>query len=443
MAHDELNRLTATAAADAIRRGEITSEALVGACLDRIAARDGEIGAFVHLDPAHALSAARSADEARLQGRGTGPLHGVPVAIKDVIETADYPTEHGSKAFVGNQPETDAVCVTGLRAAGAIILGKTVTTELAARYPGKTRNPHNPAHTPGGSSSGSAAAVADAMVPLALGTQTGGSVIRPASFCGVYGFKPTFGLIPRPGVLTQSHSLDTVGVMARSLEDLALAGDAMQGFDSRDAWSLSGGRGRLTDMASMDWPVPPIFAWVKSPSWSGADPAMQEAFGELAEALGARMVEIDLNLAIERGVAAARTVQMVELAHHFGPLFDRTPDLVSAPLIEMIEEGRAARAVDYAAALDARQALYGVVEEVFDTHGPILTPASPGRAPLGLTSTGDPVFNAFWTYLGVPCVTLPLLEAEGLPIGVQLVGARRDDGRLLRTARLLVDELAA
>ncbi|QCK87893.1 amidase [Phreatobacter aquaticus] len=442
MAHDELNRLTATAAADAIRRGDITSEALVGACLDRIGAREAEVGAFIHLDPGHALSAARAADETRRQGLATGPLHGVPVAIKDVIDTADYPTEHGSKAFPGNQPEADAACVAALRAVGAIILGKTVTTELAARCPGKTRNPHNLAHTPGGSSSGSAAAVADAMVPLALGTQTGGSVIRPASFCGIYGFKPTFGLIPRPGVLTQSHSLDTVGVMARSLEDLALAGEVLQGHDGRDASSLSVSAGRLVETARMDWPVEPTFAFVKSPAWAGADPAMHEAFGELAEVLGARLVEVDINLAIEKGIAAARTVQMVELAHHFGPLFDRTPDLVSTQLIEMIEEGRSARAIDYAAALDARQALYSVVEELFYTHGPILTPASPGRAPLGLTTTGDPVFNAFWTYLGVPCVTLPLLEAEGLPIGVQLVGARRDDGRLLRTARLLVEELA-
>ncbi|QCI63588.1 amidase [Phreatobacter stygius] len=443
MTHDDLTRLTATAAADLIRRGETTSEVLVGACLDRIAARQDAIHAFVHIDPDHALRAASEADEARREGKGAGPLHGVPVAIKDVIDTSDYPTEHGSPAFVGHRPAADAACVAALRAAGAIIIGKTVTTELAARRPGPTRNPHNPAHTPGGSSSGSAAAVADAMVPLALGTQTAGSVIRPASFCGVYGFKPTFGLVPRPGVLTQAHSLDTVGVMARSIEDLALAGDVLQGYDPRDASSLASSRSGLVQLATMDWPIPPIFAFVRSPAWGAADARMRDAFGELAEALGHQVIEVDIDRSIERGVAAARTIQMVELAHHFGPLFDRTPELVSPQLIEMIEEGRAARAVDYAAALGDREALYRTVEELFYSHGTILTPAAPGPAPSGIDHTGDPVFNAFWTYLGVPAVTLPLLEADGLPIGVQLVGARRDDGRLLRTARLLVEQLAS
>lgn len=443
MTHDPLTGLTATAAADLIRRGEITSEALVGACLDRVAARQDALQAFVHIDPDHALRAARAADQARIEGKGTGRLHGVPVAIKDVIETADYPTEHGSPAFAGNRPGTDATCVAALRAAGAVILGKTVTTELAARHPGPTRNPHNPAHTPGGSSSGSAAAVADTMVPLALGTQTAGSVIRPASFCGVYGFKPTFGLIPRPGVLTQAHSLDTVGVMARSIEDLALAGDVLQGYDPRDPASLAQSRAGLVGLATMDWPIPPIFAFVKSPAWGAAAASMRDAFGELAEVLGHQVVEIDIDRTIEAGLAAARVIQLVELAHHFGPLFDHTPALVSAELVAMIEEGRAFSGVDYAAALERRETLYRTVEALFYDHGTILTPAAPGPAPSGIGYTGDPVFNAFWTCLGVPAVTLPLLEADGLPIGVQLVGARRDDGRLLRTARLLVEQLAS
>jgi Asp-tRNA(Asn)/Glu-tRNA(Gln) amidotransferase A subunit family amidase len=443
MASEDLNNLTATAAAAAIRNGDVSAEALARACLDRIGARDGEVKAFIHIDPDHVIAEARAADDARLQGKGIGALHGVPVALKDVIDTADYPTEHGSPIFKGNQPRSDASCVVRLRAAGAIIIGKTVTTELAARHPGATRNPHNLDHTPGGSSSGSAAAVADAMVPLALGTQTGGSVIRPASFCGTYGFKPTFGFIARPGVLTESHTLDTVGVMARSIEDLALAGDVLQGADASDSASLTMSRPNLVSIATMDWSLPPSFAFVKTPAWDQADPRQAEAFGELVEALGPQVVEIDINHSIERGLEHQRTVQMVEIAHYYGPLLDRAPDLVSAALAEMIEEGRRASASAYVTALLERDVLYGRIEDLFTSYGTILTPSSAGPAPRGLESTGDPVFNSFWTYMGTPAVSLPLLEADGLPIGVQIVGARRDDGRLLRTGRQLVEQLAA
>ena len=442
MSSHELTGLGAIDAARSIAQGEITSEALVAACLGRIAARDGDVRAWAHLDPEHALRTAREADEARVEGKGGGPLHGVPIGIKDVIDTADYPTEHGSPAFAGRRPEEDAAVVTALRAAGAIILGKTVTTELATLTPGVTRNPRNTAHTPGGSSSGSAAAVADAMVPIALGTQTGGSVIRPASFCGVYGFKPTFGLVPRPGVLAQAPSLDTLGVFGRSIEDLALVGDVLQAYDPRDPASIAQSRPSLRSLATMAWPVAPTFAYVRSPAWAAADPRLHEAFGELVEALGDRVVEVDIDLVIQQGLTAARVIQKVELACHFGPVLDSSPGLVSRRLAGDIEEGRALKGVDYAAALAARKTFHAIVDDIFLNHGTILTPAAPGPAPEGLETTGNPVFNAFWTYLGVPAVTLPLLEADGLPIGVQLVGARRDDGRLLRTARLLVEQLA-
>src|SRR5262249_19160187 len=228
------------------------------------------------------------------EGRGVGPLHGVPVGIKDVIDTADMPTEHGSRAFHGRWPSEDASCVAALRGAGAVILGKTVTTELANLTPAATCNPRSTAFTPGGSSSGSAACVAAGMAPVAVGTQTGGSVIRPAAFCGVYGFKPTFGLIPRPGVLTQSHSLDTVGVFARTVADLALVADAMQGHDARDAASLAISRPRLAAVAAQDWPLPPAFAFVKTHAWTNADAAMREAFDELVQRLGGRAREVAL-----------------------------------------------------------------------------------------------------------------------------------------------------
>ena len=247
----DLTALDAAGAADAIRKGETTSEALVGACLDRIAERDGEVQAWAHLDPERARAQARDMDAVQRSGGAMGPLHGVPIGIKDIFDTADLPTQYGCPIFDGFRPKKDATCVTLLRAAGAVILGKTVTTELALLTPAKTRNPCNLAHTPGGSSAGSAAAVAARMVPAALGSQTAGSVIRPASFCGVYGFKPTLGLVPRAGVLMQSHTLDTVGVLASSVDDLALLTDCMIAFEAGDAVSYDyDGPGSARDRAA-------------------------------------------------------------------------------------------------------------------------------------------------------------------------------------------------
>lgn len=241
MPSSQLIELTATEARDAMATGEVTAEAYTRACLDQVAARDRDIDAWAHLDPEHALSQARALDKLRASGAGLGPLHGLPVGIKDIIDTADMPTQHGCAIFKNRQPERDAACVAQLRAAGAVIMGKTVTTELATSTPSKTKNPHNPAHTPGGSSSGSAAGLAARMFPLALGTQTGGSVIRPGSFNGVHALKPTLGLISRTGVLLQAHTLDTVGVYGRSLADLALITDAIAAHDPSDLSAMSAG----------------------------------------------------------------------------------------------------------------------------------------------------------------------------------------------------------
>jgi Asp-tRNA(Asn)/Glu-tRNA(Gln) amidotransferase A subunit family amidase len=432
---------TAAEAARRIAAGTLSSQELVGACLARIDALEPQVRAWAFLDRERALAEAKAADAGRRDGKGIGPLHGVPVGIKDIIDTADMPTENGSAAFKGHQPTKDASCVAALRAAGAIVLGKTVTTELANAHPSVTRNPRNLEHTPGGSSSGSAAAVAAGMVPAALGTQTAGSVIRPSGFCGVYGFKPTFGLIPRTGVLAQAPSLDTIGVMGRSVEDLALLADAMAVHDDRDPASLTGSRPRLLSAATGEPPAPPRFAFVKTHAWAEAEAATREAFGRLAERLGARVREVAIDQATERGFAACRLVQKVELAHHYGPILDRAPDLLSARLAGLIEDGRRVPGVAYLAALGAREAHYAAADQLFRDCGTILTPAALGPAPKGLASTGNPVFCGFWTWLGTPSVTLPLLEADGLPMGVQLVGARRDDGRLLRTARWLVRHL--
>jgi Asp-tRNA(Asn)/Glu-tRNA(Gln) amidotransferase A subunit family amidase len=434
--------LTASEAQAAIARGDLASEALVTAALGRIAELEPQLNAWTFLDRDRALAQAKAADEQRREGKGVGVLHGVPVGIKDIIDTADMPTENGSAFFKGRQPRQDATAVAALRAAGAVVLGKTVTTELATLTPSVTRNPCNPEHTPGGSSSGSAAAVASGMVPVALGTQTGGSVIRPAAFCGVYGFKPTFGLIARPGVLMQAPSLDTIGVFGRSLADVALVVDAIQGYDERDPASIASSRPNLLARAKEDWPLPPMFTFVKTHAWGEADAVTREAFGELIEHLGDKVEEISIDFTSERGIAAAKIVQNVELAHHYGPLLEEAPDLISKRLANQIEEGRRVRGVDYFAALATRQELYATIDGLITQHGHILTPAALGPAPKGLESTGNPVFCSFWTYLGVPAVTLPLLEADGLPMGVQLIGARRDDGRLLRSARWLVEHLA-
>ncbi|HRD75480.1 MAG TPA: amidase [Hyphomicrobiaceae bacterium] len=441
MAKQSFIDLSATEASALLSRGEVSAVEYVTACLERIAEREEEVRAFEHLDAEHALRQAKAADEARAIGLGVGPLNGLPVGLKDIIETADMPTGNGSPIFKGYQPTRDAVCVSQLKTAGAVIMGKTVTTELATLVPGKTRNPHNLAHTPGGSSSGSAAAVADRMIPLALGTQTGGSVIRPASFCGIFGLKPTLGLISRRGVTMQSHTLDTVGVYGRSVEDLGLVADALSAHDPDDEVSYPRARPSLAATLAEDPPVPPLLAFCKTHVWDQAEAATKDAFAELVATLGNRVQEVDIP-ALELARKAQPVVQGTENAAYYGPLLDKYPEGVAPALADRIRAGRKFSGEEYVRALRDRETIYAAVERTLVDFTAILTPASCGPAPKGLKSTGNPVFNATWTLLGVPCVTLPLLDVDGLPLGVQLVGRRRDDGRLLRTARWLARELA-
>lgn len=414
--------LGAVEARDAIRRGELTSEALVTACLDRIAEREPLIQAWAQLDTDDALAQARAADRARARRQTLGVLHGVPVGVKDIIDTAEMPTEYGSPIFAGRRPDHDAVVVVALKRAGAVILGKTVTTELAFFSPGKTRNPRNGEHTPGGSSSGSAAAVADFHVPLALGTQTAGSILRPASFCGVIGFKPGFGLVPREGVLEQSAPLDTIGGFARSVEDVALLMDVLAGA----------ALGESPPSARE-----PRFAFVRSPAWPLGEESMKEAFRVFVSRLGLAVEEVDTPPSFAEGMDAQRRVQFRDIARNYGPLLDAHPSQVSAKLAEVIAEGRAVTDAQYEAALAPREPLYAEYQKLLDGFDAILTPASAGPAPRGLASTGTPAFNALWTYLGVPAISLPLLEADGLPLGVQLTGRRGEDGKHLEAASAL------
>lgn len=430
----QLADLTAAEAAHRMKAGELTALAYADAFIARVAEREADVQAWVHLDPEYVRAAARAADERRREGRAPGPLNGIPFGVKDVIATADMPTQNGCAYFKGHQPERDAGCVAQLRGAGAVIMGKTVTTELATHVPNKTRNPHNLEHTPGGSSSGSAAAVACGMVPLALGTQTGGSVIRPASFCGIYGIKPTIGLISRTGVTMQSHTLDTVGVYGRSLEDLALGVDAMGAYDAADEVSYARPRPNLAGVLAEGAAATPSFAFFRSPAWEKAEPAAKEAIERFAKALGDRVVPVEMP-AFDGIVEHHRDIMEAEKASYYGPLLAASPDGISPSLADRIRYGETVLARAYIDGLRARDRAYAAVEHMLGRHSAILTLSSCGPAPKGLGSTGNAIFNGMWTLLGVPCITLPLMTVGGLPCGVQLIGRHRDEARLLRVAR--------
>jgi Asp-tRNA(Asn)/Glu-tRNA(Gln) amidotransferase A subunit family amidase len=429
-----LSDLTATEAAARMKAGELTALAYADSCIARVAEREADVQAWVHLDPEYVRAAARAADARRREGLAPGPLNGIPVGIKDIIATADMPTQNGCAYFTGHQPERDGGCIAQLRAAGAIIMGKTVTTELATHVPNKTRNPHNLEHTPGGSSSGSAAAVACGMVPLALGTQTGGSVIRPASFCGVYAIKPTLGLISRTGVTMQSHTLDTVGVYGRSLEDLALGVDAMGAYDAADEVSYARPRPGLASALAEGPAATPRLAFFRSPAWESAEPAAREAIARFASALGDRVVAVEMP-AFDGIVQHHSNIMEAEKAAYYGPLLEASPEGISPSLAERIRYGGTVTARAYVDGLRARDRAYAALEDMLSRHAAILTLSSCGPAPQGLVSTGNPIFNGMWTLLGVPCVSLPLITVGGLPCGVQLIGLRRDEARLLRVAR--------
>lgn len=442
---DDASLLSASEAAERIRSGRLTSEELVGACLERIRHGEPTVQAWTFLDEEHALVQARACDELKRSGQPIGALHGLPVGIKDIIDTHDMPTENGTVLHKGRMPHADAAVVRSLRAAGAVILGKTVTTECAYFAPGKTRNPHNAEHTPGGSSSGSAAAVAAAMVPLALGSQTAGSTIRPASFCGVYGFKPTHGLVPRTGILQLSRTLDQVGLFSRSLEDLALLAEQIAGYDEGDPDTRLRARAPFRALAAEEPPLAPKFAFIKTAHWERADPDAREAFGELFEALGDRVEEVELFPAAHEAWDWQKTIMEAEMAANLESLWTAGRERLSERLRALMERGRETRAVDYQRALRRVPRVIDAFDELFaERYDAIITPAALGTAPKGLGATGDPVFCSLWTLLGMPAISLPLMQgANGLPLGVQLVGRRHFDARLLRTARWLVEKLSA
>ncbi|MFL6797430.1 MAG: amidase [Xanthobacteraceae bacterium] len=415
-----LNRLTASQITDGVSTGEFTCEQVLGECLDRIDAREKVVQAWACADRELALAQARRRDCAR----APGPLHGVPIGIKDNIDTADLPTQMGSPIFQGHRPAADAACVAQLRAAGAVILGKTVTCEFAGMTPSVTTNPHNPDHTPGGSSSGSGAAVADFMVPVALGTQTGGSVLRPASYCGVFGFKPSFGAFNRRGVYPAAESLDTVGLMARSLEDIELVSAVLQLRTSLAAGSE----------------LQPKIGLCRTPLWDKAQPATVSAIDDAATRLakaGASIREVVLTPAFAALPDAAReTINNYERAGAMAWEWNTHRQEISPRLRTRLETGRATAHADYRDALQLGEDCRKLLPNVFGNIDVLLAPCTNGEAPRGLGDTGDPAFQAIWTILYVPTLSLPThYGPSGLPVGIQLVGQRHRDSELLACAR--------
>jgi Asp-tRNA(Asn)/Glu-tRNA(Gln) amidotransferase A subunit family amidase len=441
----DLHLLSAKDAARLIREGALSSVELVEAYLARIGEVEPQVEAWAFLDPDYALTQARARDELRLSGEPIGPLHGLPIGVKDIFDTADMPTENGSMVHAGRTPSRDAAAVARLRAAGAVIMGKTVTTEFAYFTPGKTRNPHNAAHTPGGSSSGSAAAVAAGMVPLALGSQTNGSTIRPAAYCGIIGYKPTHGLISRARVLALSRTLDHVGLFARSVEDIALLLEQLVGYDENDPDTQPRARVSYGALASEEPPLPPVLALVKTPMWERSEDNVKEGFVELVTDLGERVEDVELLPSAAAAWALHQTIMSAEMALNLEREYVHHRERLSERLRNQIEAGRLVTALEYQRALSRIAPLNESFLELFQQrYDAIVTPAAPGPAPEGLDNTGDPAFCTLWTLCGMPAITLPLMQAKnGLPMGVQLVGPRGGDARLLRTARWLMDRLAA
>jgi Asp-tRNA(Asn)/Glu-tRNA(Gln) amidotransferase A subunit family amidase len=438
--------LSAVQAAENIRSGLISSVELVKACLQRIEDTDGELKAWVHLDAENALAQAEALDEIRFKGLPLGPLHGVPVGIKDIFDTSDMPTQLGTEIHAGRQPEHDAAVIERLREAGAVILGKTVTTEFAYTHPSITTNPHNPAHSPGGSSSGSAAAVAAGHLPLAIGSQTGGSTIRPASYCGIYGFKPTRGVISRRGVLETSRILDQVGIFGRSLEDLALLGDTLGSFDREDSMSYARPRPRLLEGCKAEPPVEPNFAWFELPFNDLLSDAAAEGLEEVRNVLGDQVEVIPAPRSFSKVVECHKVIHEYEIARNLKAEIDNHWDEISDTIKPKLESGLATTQAQYHEALAMVAGAENYFDEFFNDYDAVLTSSATGEAPLigSDDGTGNPIYSVIWTFAGLPCLSLPVMSGElGLPMGLQLVGSREGDDRLFRTARWLLHQLEA
>ena len=423
-----LNELSAAAIVRGIAAGEFTAEAVTRDCLARIDARDKTVRAWAFLEPDLALKQARALDRASSRGL----LHGAPIGVKDILDTADMPTQMGSPIYAGFQPPADASVVSLARQAGGVILGKTVTAEFAGKGPGPTVNPHNPAHTPGGSSSGSGAALADNMVPLAFGTQTGGSVLRPAAYCGVVGYKPSYGTFSRAGVKLAADFLDTVGLMTRTVEDAALFRAALLGARAFEAPALASA---------------PRVGLCRTSMWSTAQPetveAVEDAAVRLAQA-GASVREVKLPPLFDALSDCSNRINDYERARTLAHEWAHDRARISNEMTGAIERGLAMSEATYLDAVETSLRCRAMLPQVFADHDVLLAPAVQGEAPLGLASTGEPRFQGIWTLLQTPTISLPTHRGPtALPVGVQLIAPLHADLKLLAAAQWAMERLGS
>jgi len=423
-----------------IKKGEISSVEVCEKYIERINKFEKDIKAWVHFDKKILLEKASDADEYRRSGKPVGPLHGIPIAVKDIIGTVDMPTECGTVIRKGKSYSQNAEIIDLLLAAGAIVMGKTATSELAYLGPPKTTNPHDYSRTPGGSSSGSAAAVASFMAPLSIGSQTGGSIIRPASYCGVVGYKPSYGLISRNGVLRTSYALDQIGMFGRKVEDIALLAKTLIKKDNYDPATIYYSAENILDETKKGPLFEPKFIFYKTDFWKIIDKKSRESFEYFIKSFK-NIETFDTPSYFKNIHKYHQIIHETDLANNFAVYYKKYKSKLSKYMQAAIAKGNKYSAKEYTEAIDFKKQSYESYKEVFEDYHGVLTPSSPGVALKGLKSTGTAEFNKVWSYLGTPCISLPLLEGENnLPLGVQIVGDRYDDHRFLGVARWLEKE---
>ena len=431
-----LIKISAVNALEMMQKGEITSEEYVTAFLDHIKNREPDVGAWIFLDPEMALQQAREADKRR-RDKIPGKLNGLPIGIKDIIDTKDMPTENGSLIHKDRRPPEDAHLVKLLRDAGAVIMGKCVTTEFALSAPGKTKNPKDLECTPGGSSSGSAAAVSDYMIPLAIGSQTGGSVLRPASFTGILGLKPTFGTISRSGMSPISERLDHPGIYANSIDDIRLVASVILSYDKKDLDMDS----NYSFRNASNLKKPLKFAFIKGPVWGSGDQDMQEKIKQFVDNSNLEIASVELG---DDFIEAARCHEIImngSISRSLANYYENNKSKLHPFTIARFEAGKSVSTNSYIDAIEKAKKMKQTLSEIFLKFDAIITPAAPGQAPRDLMNTGNAIFNGYWTMLGVPAISLPLLEGkDGLPIGIQVITSWNKEAELLDISKIILNQ---
>ena len=434
----DITSLSATELVGKLRTGDISSVDLCKTYIKRIDKYEKDVKAWAFFDKKVLLEKAEEADDYRKSGKPIGLLHGLPVAVKDIVGTLDMPTECGTVFRKKMSSSQDAEVVNLLKTAGAIIMGKTETAELAYIHPAKTRNPHDYTRTPGGSSSGSAAAIAAHMTHLSIGSQTGGSIIRPASYCGVVGYKPSYGLISRSGVLKTSEKLDTIGVFGKTVEDVALLAKTLIKKDLYDPATIHFAADDMLEVCKKGPIFEPKFIFYKTDKWKNIDKESQKAFEFLIKNFKKNIEVFDTPSYFKDIPGYHQIIHETDLANNFQVYYKKDKNKLSKEMRDAIGRGMKYSAKEYTDAIDFMKQSYESYKEVFEDYHGVITPSSSGVADKGLTSTGSADFQKIWTYLGLPTISLPLLTGENnLPLGVQLVGNKLDDLRFLGTANWL------